>query len=84
VGFVFKRMRWMALGGLFGLVSSIWTQRKAKGLADKYAPVRGTATMAGSIRRMTSDLRGAWTDGRKQMRSTEDRLRREQASTSSW
>jgi hypothetical protein len=74
----------MAFGGAFGLVSSLWAQRKAKGLADKYAPVRGTATVAGTARKLTRDLRGAWTDGRKQMRSTEDRLRREQASTSNW
>ncbi|MFT7646903.1 MAG: hypothetical protein ACI8Y4_001643 [Candidatus Poriferisodalaceae bacterium] len=81
---VVKRLRWMAFGGAFGLVSSMWAQRKAKGLADRYAPVRGTATVAGTARRLTSDLRGAWADGRQQMRSTEDRLRREQANSSNW
>jgi len=74
---MFKRLRWLVIGGILGVLSSWWAQRKARSLADRYAPVRGTATAAGTARRVGRDLRDAWGDGRVEMRSTEDRLRAE-------
>ena len=77
-----KRLRWLLLGGLFGAVSSLWVRRQFRYLAERYAPVRGTATVAGAARRVGRDLRDAWADGHRQMRDTESKLRAEQTKVS--
>ncbi|WP_419839622.1 hypothetical protein [Candidatus Poriferisodalis sp.] len=83
-----KRLRWLTLGAGLGVGASLWAQRRLRYLLDRYAPVRGTATVLGSARRMRRDatdawqerrqrLEGAWEDGRRQMRDAEQRLRDE-------
>ena len=79
---VFKRLRWLLLGGVFGAGSSLWIRRRFRHLAERYAPVRGTATVAGAARRVSRDLREAWADGQRQMRDTETKLREEQTKVS--
>ena len=79
---VFKRLRWLLLGGVFGAGSSLWIRRQFRHLAARYAPVRGTATVAGAARRVSRDLRDAWGDGQRQMRDTETKLRDEQIKVS--
>tara|TARA_B100001250_G_scaffold386875_1_gene383775 strand:- start:552 stop:839 length:288 start_codon:yes stop_codon:yes gene_type:complete len=79
---VFKRLRWLLLGGVFGAGSSLWIRRQFRHLAARYAPVRGTATVAGAARRVSRDLRDAWADGQRQMRDTETKLRDEQIKVS--
>jgi len=74
---VFKRLRWLTIGGLFGAGGSLWLQRRLRAFADRHAAVRGTASVAGTARQMGRDLRDAWSDGRREMRETEDRLRAE-------
>jgi hypothetical protein len=73
-----KRLRWLTIGSLFGAGGSMWLQRRVRAFSDRHAAVRGTATVAGSARRMSRDLREAWTDGRREMRDTEARLRERQ------
>ena len=70
------------LGGLFGAGSSLWIRRQFRNLATRYAPVRGTVTVAGAARRVSRDLREAWVDGQRQMRDTEAKLREEQIKVS--
>ena len=77
-----KRLRWWLLGGLFGAGSSLWVRRQFHHLAERYAPVRGTATVAGVARRIGRDLRDAWADGQRQMRDTEMKLRAERTKVS--
>lgn len=83
-----KRLRWLTLGAGLGVGASLWAQRRLRHLRDRYAPVRGTATVLGSARRMRRDaidawqdrrqrFEGAWADGRQQMRDAEQRLRDE-------
>lgn len=72
---VFKRLRWMTIGTLFGAGGSMWLQRRVRAFADRHAAVRGTATVAGTARQVGRDLREAWSDGRREMRETETRLR---------
>jgi hypothetical protein len=72
---VLKRLRWMLLGSLFGAGGSVWLKNRYRYLANRYAPVRGTVTVAGAARRVSRDLRDAWSDGRKEMKSTETRLK---------
>ena len=79
---VLKRLRWLLLGGVFGAGSSLWIRRQFRHLAERYAPVRGTATVAGAARRVSRDLREAWADGQRQMRDTETKLRDEQIKVS--
>lgn len=79
---MFKRLRWLMLGGLFGAGSSLWIRRQFRQLATRYAPVRGTVTVAGAARRVSRDLREAWVDGQRQMRDTEAKLREEQIKVS--
>ena len=74
---MFKRLRWLILGGVFGVGGSVWVRRRARDLAERYAPVRGTATVVGTARRLSRDLREAWMDGRREMRDTETELREE-------
>ena len=63
---------------------NLWSGRLAVGSEaiplpyERYAPIRGTATVAGAARRVTRDIRSAWSDGRRQMRDTETELRKEQ------
>ena len=52
-------------------------RRRARDLAERYAPVRGTATVVGTARRLSRDLREAWMDGQREMRDTETELRKE-------
>ena len=73
-----KRLRWLTIGSLFGAGGSMWLQRRVRAFADRHAAVRGTASMAGSARQVSRDLRDAWSDGRREMRDTEARLRDEQ------
>ncbi len=75
---MFKRLRWLLLGGIFGAGGSLWVRRQFRYLYERYAPIRGTATVAGAARRVTRDIRSAWSDGRRQMRDTETELRKEQ------
>ena len=75
---MFKRLRWLIQGGIFGAGGSVWVRRRVRDLAERYAPVRGTATMVGTARRVSRDLREAWSDGQREMRDTETELRREQ------
>ena len=75
---MFKRLRWLILGGIFGAGGSVWVRRRVRDLAERYPPVRGTATMVGTARRVSRDLREAWSDGQREMRDTETELRREQ------
>ncbi|MEC7427315.1 MAG: hypothetical protein ACPHL4_03420 [Acidimicrobiales bacterium] len=75
---MFKRLRWLVLGGIFGAGGSVWVRRQFRHLAERYAPVRGTATMAGTARRVGRDIREAWTDGQRKMRDTEAELRAKQ------
>ena len=70
------------LGGLFGAGSSLWIRRQFRHLATRYAPVRGTVTVAGAARRVSRDLREAWVDGQRQMLDTEAKLREEQMKVS--
>ncbi|MFL2986246.1 MAG: hypothetical protein ACJZ57_03280 [Candidatus Poriferisodalaceae bacterium] len=79
---VFKRLRWLLLGGVFGAGGSLWIRRQFRHLAARYAPVRGTATVAGAARRVSRDLREAWADGQREMRDTETKLRGEQTKVS--
>jgi hypothetical protein len=74
---VLKRLRWLILGGVFGAGDSVWVRRRVRDLAQRYAPVRGTATVLGSARRVSRDLREAWADGQREMRDTETELRRD-------
>ena len=75
---MFKRLRWLILGGIFGAGGSVWVRRRVRDLAERYAPVRGPATLVGTARRVSRDLREAWSDGQREMRDTETELRREQ------
>lgn len=65
----------MTIGTLFGAGGSMWLQRRVRAFADRHAAVRGTATVAGTARQVGRDLREAWSDGRREMRETETRLR---------
>ena len=75
---MFKRLRWLLLGGIFGAGSSLWVSRQFRPLVERYAPVRGTATVAGTARRVGRDIRDAWADGQRKMRDTETELRAKQ------
>lgn len=83
-----KRLRWLTLGAGLGAGASLWVQRRLRHLVDRYAPVRGTATVLGTARRVRRDLKDAWKDGRtrvdtawedgkRQMQDAEQRLRDE-------
>ncbi|MDG2025373.1 MAG: hypothetical protein P8J75_13055 [Actinomycetota bacterium] len=72
-----KRLRWLILGGVFGAGGSVWVRRRVQDLIKRYAPVRGTATVLGSARQVSRDLREAWADGQREMRDTETELRRD-------
>ena len=72
-----KRLRWLILGGVVGGGGAVWVRRRARDLAERYAPVRGTATVVGTARRLSRDLREAWMDGQREMRDTETELRKE-------
>ncbi|MDE0873387.1 MAG: hypothetical protein OSA88_05865 [Acidimicrobiales bacterium] len=74
---MFKRLRWLILGGVFGAGGSVWVRRRVRDLIKRYAPVRGTATVLGSARQVSRDLREAWADGQREMRDTETELRRD-------
>ena len=72
-----KRLRWLILGGVVGAGGSVWVRRRVRDLIKRYAPVRGTATVLGSARQVSRDLREAWADGQREMRDTETELRRD-------
>ena len=74
---MFKRLRWLTVGAGLGAGASLWLQRRIRVLADRYAPVSGTANVVGAARKVRRDLRAAWRDGKRQMHSAEQRLRDE-------
>ena len=74
---MFKRLRWLILGRVFGAGGSVWVRRRVRDLIKRYAPVRGSATVLGSARQVSRDLREAWADGQREMRDTETELRRD-------
>ena len=67
----------MILGGVFGAGGAVWVRRRVRDLIKRYAPVRGSATVLGSARQVSRDLREAWADGQREMRDTETELRRD-------
>ena len=74
-----KRLRWLTLGAGLGAGASLWVQRRLRYLMDRYAPVRGTATVLGTARRVRRDLRDAWQDGRKRVDAAWDDGKRQMA-----
>ncbi len=72
-----KRLRWLTVGAGLGAGASLWLQRRFRQFVDRHAPVRGTATVLGTARKVRRDLRSAWRDGKRQMRDAEQHLRDE-------
>jgi hypothetical protein len=61
---VFKRLFWLSVGAAAGFTGSVWLQRRVRQAVDRLAPDS-----------VQADVRAAWQEGRRAMRSRESELR---------
>ena len=72
---MFRRVFWLLVGVGFGFGVSFWLMRFVRATADRYAPEKVSADVAGALRGFGTDLREAAREGREGMREREAELR---------
>lgn len=77
---MFKRLFWLMIGAGFGFGVSFWMLRFIRDTMQRYTPERVSSDLAGALRGLGEDLRGAVADGRVAMREREAEIRAELAS----
>jgi hypothetical protein len=77
---VFKRLFWLMIGVGFGFGVSFWVMRFVRETMQRYTPERVSSDLAGALKGLGEDLRGAVADGRVAMREREAEIRAELAS----
>jgi hypothetical protein len=74
---VFKRAFWLVIGAGFGFGVAFFVLRFVRQAAERVAPDRVRADVAGAIRDLGRDLREAVAEGREAMREREEAIRAE-------
>ncbi|MEY2432987.1 MAG: hypothetical protein QOC92_2712 [Acidimicrobiaceae bacterium] len=77
---MFKRLFWLMIGVGFGFGVSFWVMRFVRDTMQRYTPERVSSDLAGALKGLGDDLRGAVADGRVAMREREAEIRAELAS----
>ncbi len=72
---MFKRLRWMTLGAIAGITSSVWVQRKVRDRMDRLQPDHVARRAFDAAQNVGRDVRGAMSEGRQVMRDKEIELR---------
>ena len=73
---MFKRVRWAGLGAALGAGAAVWTQRKLRVVAGRYAPAAIAGDAVEKAASLPANLRDALSEGRTAMREREAELRR--------
>ncbi|HEY3144626.1 MAG TPA: hypothetical protein VGJ86_26075 [Acidimicrobiales bacterium] len=76
---LFRRVMWFGTGASVGFGGAVWIRNRIRRTLDRYRPNRVTTDVTTGVRRVGSDLRGAWSEGRVAMRVREAELRDELA-----
>ena len=74
-GSMFKRLRWMLLGAIGGISSSVYVQRRLRERMDRLQPDHVARRAMGVAQNVGREVKGAVTEGRQVMRSREIELR---------
>ncbi|HSL59994.1 MAG TPA: hypothetical protein VK866_19265 [Acidimicrobiales bacterium] len=72
---MFKRLFWLTTGIMIGWGSVLWVVHRVRQTARRFVPEQVSRDAADAARRLRVDVREAVTEGRAEMRSTEERLR---------
>lgn len=72
---MFKRIRWITLGYLLGVVTSIVVQARVRRLVNRYVPARVRQRTHDQIAAWGADVRAAWVEGRAARSTREQELR---------
>ena len=72
---MFKRAFWLIVGAGFGFGVSFWLMRFVRETTKKYSPENVTNELAGTARRIGTDLKEALAEGRVAMREREAQIR---------
>jgi hypothetical protein len=76
---VIRRLFWFGTGASIGLGGAMWVRRRIRQAVARYVPARVRRDVADGVRRVGSELKGAWSEGRSAMQTREAELRRELA-----
>ena len=76
---VVRRAFWFGTGATAGVGGALWVRRRIRRAVARYAPEHVSQEMASGVRRVGTDLREAWSEGRAEMQSREAELRQELA-----
>jgi hypothetical protein len=72
---MFKRLRWMLLGAIGGVSSSMYVQRRIRERMDRLQPDHVARRAMGAAQNVGREVKGAVTEGRQVMRAREIELR---------
>jgi hypothetical protein len=74
---VFRRALWFTTGATAGFGGAMWIRRRVLRTAERYSPAHVQDEVATSVRRLGSDVREAFSEGRRTMAEREAELRSE-------
>lgn len=72
---MFKRLRWMMVGAIGGVSSSVYVQRRVRERMDRMQPDHVARRALGAAETVGRQVRGAVSEGRQVMRAREIELR---------
>ncbi len=72
---MFKRLRWMLLGAIGGVSSSVYVQRRVRERMDRLQPDHVAKRALSTAQNVGREVKGAVTEGRQAMRAKEIELR---------
>jgi hypothetical protein len=72
---MFKRLRWMLLGAIGGVSSSVYIQRRIRERMERLQPDHVARRAMGTAQNLGREVKGAVTEGRQVMRAREIELR---------
>lgn len=72
---MFKRTFWFGVGAATGASGAFWAKKRVQQAVARYAPPQLTADATDRAKRLGRDVREAFSEGRRAMRTREDELR---------
>ena len=74
---MFKRALWFTTGATAGFGGAMWIRRRVLRTVERYTPAHVQDEVSTSVRRFGSDVREAFSEGRRGMAEREEELRSE-------
>lgn len=74
---MFKRLRWLAVGYVFGLATSYFVALRVRRVVHRFTPPEVRGRVGDQMVAWRHDVRAAWVEGRAAMSARERELRSE-------